>query len=136
MTAPFRWPIRVYWEDTDASGVVYHANYLRWLERGRSEWLRAQGGTQQRWLDQHDIAFTVTELEIRYRKPARLDDELIVLTQVSEVRRASLRFTQVIERIADGVQLAAATVRAASVSRQTFRPCALPSGVFSVTIRG
>ena len=73
--------LRVYWEDTDASGVVYHANYLKWAERGRTEWLRALGGEQQRWIVEAGIAFTVAEMTVRYRRPARLDDRLEVRTR-------------------------------------------------------
>lgn len=126
MNAVFVWPIRVYWEDTDASGVVYHANYLRWFERARTEWLRSRGGHQQAWMEAEDLAFTVSELSVRYRRPARLDDELRVETEVIETRRASLRFAQRLIRVADGVLLAEAEVRAACVSRRTFRPRGLP----------
>jgi acyl-CoA thioester hydrolase len=130
MSAVFEWPIRVYWEDTDASGVVYHANYLRWFERARTEWLRSRGAGQQAWMDTEDLAFTVADLSIRYRRPARLDDELRVETRVIETRRASLRFAQRLIRLADAGLLAEAEVRAACVSRRTFRPRGLPDALF------
>lgn len=129
MSTVFEWPVRVYWEDTDASGVVYHANYLRWFERARTEWLRARGGEQQAWMELEDLAFTVSELNIRYRRPARLDDELRIETEVIETRRASLRFAQRLWRVRDHLLLAEAEVRAACVSRQTFRPRALPASL-------
>lgn len=121
------WPIRVYWEDTDASGVVYHANYLRWAERGRSEWLRAQGGEQQRWIEAQGVAFTVAELSVRYRRPARLDDALQVVTVVERIRRASLTFQQTIEHVARQEILATLSVKAGSVSLESFRPQPLPA---------
>lgn len=126
MSDPHRWSVRVYWEDTDASGVVYHANYLRWFERARTEWLRSRGGDQQAWMETADLAFTVTELNIRYRRPARLDDELRIETVVIQTRRASLRFAQRLLRMDRDEVLAEAEVRAACVSRQTFRPRGLP----------
>lgn len=134
MSEPFLWPVRVYWEDTDASGVAYHASYLRWFERARSEWLRALGGAQQRWMEAEDLAFTVSELSIRYRRPARLDDLLQVRTRVVERGRASLRFRQTLVASTGGAALAEAEVRAACVSRRTFRPRALPALLLSVTI--
>jgi len=126
MSRRFDWPVRVYYEDTDASGVVYHANYLRWLERARTEWLRALGGHQQQMLEAADVAFTVSHLEIHYRRPARLDDQLRVETEVVEVKRASLRFLQRLYREADGELLAEARVRVGCVDYKNFRPRALP----------
>jgi acyl-CoA thioester hydrolase len=70
----FCWPARVYWEDTDGGGVVYYANYLRFMERARTEWLRALGLSQQSLAEAHGIVFTVVGLNIEYRRPARLDD--------------------------------------------------------------
>ncbi|ULQ46477.1 tol-pal system-associated acyl-CoA thioesterase [Flagellatimonas centrodinii] len=122
----FPWSVRVYYEDTDASGVTYHANYLRWFERARTEWLRSLGGHQQRMMDEAGIAFTVSHLDVHYRRPARLDDLLRVDTEVTEVRRASLHFLQRIFREADGELLAEARVRAGCVDQKTFRPRALP----------
>jgi acyl-CoA thioester hydrolase len=134
MSEAFVWPVRVYWEDTDASGVAYHASYLRWFERGRTEWLRALGGGQQQWLEAEDLAFTVSELAIRYRRPARLDDLLEVHTRVAGRGRASLRFRQTLMASTGSALLAEAEVRAACVSRRTFRPRALPALLLSVTI--
>lgn len=126
-TKEFIWPIRVYYEDTDASGVVYHANYLRWFERGRTEWLRAQGWGQETLRTEHGIAFTIANLEITYLKPARLDDELEVVTAVTGIRRASLSFSQFLRhtRVRDMV-LARITLRVACVDMLNFRPRALP----------
>jgi acyl-CoA thioester hydrolase len=123
--------LRVYWEDTDASGVVYHANYLKWAERGRSEWLRALGGEQQRWIDEGGIAFTVAELTVRYRRPARLDDAVQVITDLASQRRASLMFEQRIFNAESGVLLANLSVKAGCVDVNTFRPRPLPDWFFS-----
>ncbi|MDM4771721.1 tol-pal system-associated acyl-CoA thioesterase [Solimonas sp. SE-A11] len=125
----YRWPIRVYYEDTDASGVVYHANYLRWFERARTEWLREKGYGQERLRLEAGVAFTISTIEIGYLKPARLDDELQVQTRVVELRRASLIFEQSLLRD-DGQVLTTARVRIACVDAATFRPKALPSGLF------
>lgn len=122
----FIWPIRVYWEDTDASGVVYHANYLRWFERARTEWLRARGYDQESMRTQLGVAFTVAGLEIRYLRPARLDDALEVTTQAIEIKRASLSFRQQLRRAGSGELLSDTTVRAGCVDAATFRPRALP----------
>lgn len=122
----FVWPVRVYWEDTDASGVVYHANYLRWLERARTEWLRARGLDQESMRTKLGIAFTLASVEIRYIKPARLDDALEVHTEVSEIKRASFGFRQRVLRPSTGEVLTEASVRAACVDAATFRPVPLP----------
>lgn len=127
MTTVFVWPLRVYWEDTDASGVVYHANYLRWFERARTEWLRAKGHDQESMRTQLGIAFTVASLEIRYLKPARLDDALEVQLEVPEARRASLGFRQRLLRTGTGEILSEASVRVGCVDAATFRPRALPA---------
>lgn len=123
----FVWSIRVYWEDTDASGVVYHANYLRWLERARTEWLRTRGLDQENMRTKLGIAFTLASLEIRYLKPARLDDVLEVRTEVSEIKRASFGFRQTVVRAASGELLTEASVRAACVDAATFRPVPMPA---------
>ena len=123
----FVWPIRIYWEDTDASGVVYHANYLRYFERARSEWLRARGHDQESMRVKLRIAFTVANLDIRYIRPARLDDALEATVVISELRRASLSFRQQLRRAGSGEVLAEASVRAGCVDAATFRPVPLPS---------
>lgn len=122
----FSWPVRVYWEDTDASGVVYHANYLRWFERARTEWLRARGFDQERLRVEQGVAFTVASLEIRYLRPAHLDDALSVEVAVAEARRASLSFRQALRRAADGELLSEASVRVGCVDAASFRPRAIP----------
>lgn len=123
--------LRVYWEDTDASGVVYHANYLKWAERGRTEWLRALGGEQQRWIVEAGIAFTVAEMTVRYRRPARLDDRVLIKTELGVQRRASLMFEQRALLADSGELLAQMSVKAGCVDVKTFRPRPLPEWFFS-----
>ncbi|HEX7348558.1 MAG TPA: tol-pal system-associated acyl-CoA thioesterase [Rhodanobacteraceae bacterium] len=125
----FRWRTRVYWEDTDAGGVVYNANYLRFLERARSEWMRAAGVSQAALRESHGIVFVVRELSIAYDQPARLDDELDSSVEVERVRSASLDFRQIINRVADGAMLAHATVRVACVDATRFVPCRIPRDI-------
>lgn len=121
---PFSFPIRVYWEDTDAGGVVYHGSYVRFLERARTEWLRAQGVGQQTLRDVDDVVLAIREMTLDFRQPARLDDELQVSVVLSERRAASLLIAQEISR-GDRV-LVAATVRAACLVASSFKPRPLP----------
>jgi len=90
----FQWPIRVYWEDTDAGGIVFYANYLKFFERARTEWLRHLGIEQQRLRDEIGGMFVVTDTQVRYQRPARLDDFLLVTARVLEAGRASLTIGQ------------------------------------------
>ncbi|HEY2395399.1 MAG TPA: tol-pal system-associated acyl-CoA thioesterase [Rudaea sp.] len=130
LSRPFSWPIRVYWEDTDAGGVVYHASYLRFLERARTEWLRAQGVDQPRVRDDYGVLFVVRDMEIDFLLPARLDDELDVTVETGERRSASMVFSQRIVRRADGAALVAASVRAACIEAASFKPCRIPNHLF------
>ena len=126
--APFYWPVRVYYEDTDASRVVYHAAYVKYFERARTEWLRALGFSQHVLHDELGVVFTVANIEVDFLRPARLDDELVVVVTVEQVRGASIAFSQVLHRKGQpGQPLAKARVRVGSVSFDTFRPCALPA---------
>ena len=90
LKATFQWPLRIYWEDTDAGGIVFYANYLKFFERSRTEWLRSLGIEQQRLRESTGGIFVVTETTVRYHRPARLDDELIVTARLIEKGRASL----------------------------------------------
>lgn len=94
MSELFQWPVRVYYEDTDAQGIVYYANYLKFLERARTEWLRSLGVDQCELRDHHDALFVVAETNIQYLIPARLDDELFVSVEVVEKGRASFTLRQ------------------------------------------
>lgn len=120
----FSWPVRVYWEDTDAGGVVYHASYVRFLERGRSEWLRALGIHQQTLAKDRDLLFAIRAMQLDFLRAARLDDELIVRTVLSQRRGASLVFQQEIRR--GDETLLRAEVRAVCLSASAFRPLPLP----------
>ena len=123
----FSTPQRVYWEDTDAGGVVYYANYLKFLERARTEWLRAQGFSQRELAQRPGIVFAVTNVEVSYQRPARLDDELRVTCELERAGGASLEFAQRIYRRAAAEELlATARVRVACVDAQTLRPQRLP----------
>lgn len=92
--ADFSWPVRVYWEDTDAGGIVFYANYLKFFERARTEWLRSLGLEQQRLREQGAGMFVVTHSDLRYLRPARLDDLLLVTARLLEAGRASLTIAQ------------------------------------------
>ncbi|MCB1625980.1 MAG: tol-pal system-associated acyl-CoA thioesterase [Pseudomonadales bacterium] len=120
----FSWLARVYWEDTDGGGVVYYANYLKFLERARTEWLRARGLSQREIATASGILFTVVDLEIRYRKAARLDDELRVTCKPRYEGRVTVWFDQQVLR--DDELLAEAAVRVACVNASSFRPTAVP----------
>lgn len=125
----FSWRIRVYWEDTDAGGVVYHAGYLRFLERARSEWMRAIGLGQEAVRRSHGVVFVVRGLDIAYDKPARLDDELDADVRVMRLRTASIDIAQAVRRVADDVTLARARVRVACVDDRAFVPRRIPPDI-------
>ncbi|PIV35679.1 MAG: tol-pal system-associated acyl-CoA thioesterase [Lysobacterales bacterium CG02_land_8_20_14_3_00_62_12] len=127
MTSAFTWPIRVYWEDTDAGGVVYHGSYLRFLERARSEWLRARGIDQSQLKRERGLVFVVSRVQLSFRRPARLDDQLLASCVLAERGGASLRFTQTLVRLGDQTVLVEAEVRAACVQATSFRPRAIPA---------
>lgn len=125
-------PVRVYYEDTDAGGVVYHANYLRFMERARTEWLRQLGFEQDRLANEPGIVFVVAGLEISYRKPARFNDELFVSTSINKVGRASIDFEQVIWRNDEKgrrERLTTSCVKVACVDLGTFRPKSIPDTI-------
>ena len=120
----FLWRARVYWEDTDGGGVVFYANYLKYMERARTEWLRSLGHAQSELAEKFGFVFAVVEVKLQYRSPARLDDEMIISCLPVPEGRASIRFQQVIRR-GDTV-LVEGEVRVACVDAKTFRPRRLP----------
>ena len=130
MSASFVWPVRVYYEDTDAGGVVYHARYLHFLERARSEWLRSIGIDQTRLKRERGLVFVVGKLSLSFRRPAKLDDELLASCVLAERRGASLRFTQELRKAGSEQLLLQAEVLAACVEAESFRPTALPAELF------
>ena len=126
-TQPFSWPVRVYYEDTDSGGVVYYANYLRFLERARTEWLRAGGFEQTALAQEHGVVFVVTALSIEYRRPARFNDMLAVTVEPAELGASRIVLLQRVLRQAD--EIVAASVRLACVNTVTFKPARIPESV-------
>lgn len=131
MSWPFRWPVRVYWEDTDAGGLVYHAAYLKFFERARSEWLRAQGLGQRQLAAKRGLLFVVRQMQIDWLRPARLDDLLELELEIRERRRASLSFSQRMLRMEDHAVLCTALVRVACLDAARLKPCPIPADLFS-----
>ncbi len=125
-TGPFVWPVRVYYEDTDAGGVVYYANYLKFLERARTEWLRAGGFGQEELAHEHGVVFVVRRVEADYLKPARLDDELIVTLRVRDLGRSRIEFSQTVEK---KIVLMQAAVQVVCVGAESFKPVQIPAPV-------
>ena len=135
--AAFEFPIRVYWEDTDAGGIVFYANYLRFFERARTEWLRALGLSQHALREETGGMFVVTAAQLQYHRPARLDDLLLVSARVSECRAATLTLhqqahlqpTDTQARPDDTALLCQGQVRLGWVDAATLRPARIPSFV-------
>ena len=124
----FSLPTRVYWEDTDAGGVVYHARYVAFLERARSEWMRSVGHGQQALIDGLDLVFAVRDMHLDFHRPARLDDAREVTVALARVRRASVEFAQQVLR--GGDVLVSARVRVAALDAGGFRPRAIPDALY------
>jgi acyl-CoA thioester hydrolase len=136
MTAPpapvFRLPVRVYWEDTDAGGVVFYANFLKFFERARTVWLRSKGYSQEQLRSERGTGFIVTDAWVSYRRPARLDDLLDVTVALTRVGQASLQIAQQASRIVpDGTNelLADGTIRIGCVELGTYRPRRIPTEI-------
>ncbi len=127
MTEPFRFPLRVYWEDTDAGGIVFYANHLKFFERARTEWLRARGFGQESLRVQTGVMFVVAETNVRYRKPARLDDLIEVTVHVQERGRASLVLSQ--QSLRAGELLCEGSIRLGCVASSTLQPCRIPNDI-------
>jgi len=121
----FHLPVRVYYEDTDAGGVVFYANYLKYMERARTEWLRAAGWNQAALAEDEQLLFAVRSVSVDYLAPARLDDWLEVEARVGELGRARVDFEQAVRR--DGRDLCTARVRVVCIDATTFRPRGLPA---------
>ena len=133
MTAPtpdsvrHRHRMRVYWEDTDAGGVVFYANYLKFFERARTEWLRSLGFSQQRLKEDEGVMFVVSHTAVNYLRPARLDDELEVTVSLQFAGRASMAIAQ--QAWCNGILLAEGQIRIGCVDARTFRPQRIPSPI-------
>jgi len=125
LSEPFRFPLTVYYEDTDAAGVVYYANYLKFMERARTEWLGSLGFGVAEFEAAHGVVFVVHRMEIEYRQPARLSDRLEATMELAELGRARMVALQQVRR---GTSvLAEARVTLACVERSSFRPARIPA---------
>jgi acyl-CoA thioester hydrolase len=122
----FEHPVRVYWEDTDAGGIVFYANYLKFFERARTEWLRSLGIEQSKLRAATGGIFVVTETSVRYLLPSRLDDELLVTARLEEKGRASLIIAQQARLKQDGTLLCEGTIRIGWVDAASLRPARIP----------
>ena len=120
----FSWPVRVYFQDTDAGGVVYHASYVNFMERSRTEWLRSFGYSNAGLMKELGVMFVVRKLELNYLKPALLDDMLTVTTQIKEIGRSRVNVLQTVQR--DGEILSEAEVHLVCVSATEFKPVSVP----------
>ena len=132
----FALPLRVYWEDTDAGGIVFYANYLKFMERARTEWLRSMGIAQQRLREETGGIFVVSETQLKYHRPARLDDELLVTAELRQIGSASLVIAQRVlmskppHRVdAELPLLCEGTIRIGWVQADTLRPARIPREV-------
>jgi len=134
----FHWPVRVYYEDTDSGGVVYYANYLRFMERARTEWLRSLGVEQDRLIEQEGVLFAVRHVDVDYLKPARFNEQLEVTSRVIESGRASLTFEQTITRMdaETKTELCRGQVKIACLGAELFRPRPLPEFLRTILKNG
>lgn len=125
----FVWPVRVYYEDTDYGGVVYYANYLKFMERARTEWLRSIGFEQDQLLASEGIIFAVRTVELGYHQPARFNDALEVSASLAAIGRASLTFRQEVRRADDDRVLCSGKIKLACVDKKTMRPVPIPTAL-------
>lgn len=121
----FHWPVRVYYEDTDAAGIVYHANYLAFMERARTEWLRSLGFEQDQLLREEQMVFVITRSDVRYQQPARFNQELRVVSRLERLRRVSFQMQQRITS-ADGTPVCSALNELACVRADSYALCRIP----------
>ncbi len=127
MQQPFVWQLRVYWEDTDGGGVVYHSRYLNFFERSRTEWLRSRGVQQAKLAAEHGLIFVVRRMEIDFLRAARMDDELEVGVALQKMGRSRMELAQEMVRKGDGEVLARAAVTAACLDAESFKPKQVPA---------
>ena len=127
----FLWPVRVYYEDTDAAGIVYHANYLRFMERARTEWLRALGFEQDALVRDHGVVFVITESNLAFKRAARFNDELVVRSTLENVRGASIEFAQVVTDKLGGTLCSARNV-VACVTATNLQPRRIPAHMMEI----
>lgn len=125
--ASFQWKLRVYWEDTDAGGIVFYANYLKFFERSRTEWLRNLGVEQQRLKEATGGMFVVVQTSVKYLRPARLDDELMVTARLQECGRASMTIEQ--QALLEDELLCEGTIRIGWVNSTSMQPARIPQNI-------
>lgn len=125
----FKWPVRVYYEDTDAGGVVYHSNYVTFMERARTEWLRHLGYEQDELKDKDNVLFVVRSVNVKFNQPARFNDLLDVSVELKNKGKASLVLTQKIQRHGEDAVLCEGEVKIASISADKFRPVPTPQTI-------
>ena len=125
---PFAWPVRVYWEDTDAGGIVFYANYLKFFERARTEWLRSRGIEQRLLKETVNGMFVVSDAQLRYHQSARLDDELLVTAWPTQSGRVSMTIQQQawLKTPTGPVLLCEGTIRAGWIDATTYKPTRIP----------
>lgn len=128
----FHWPTRVYYEDTDAGGVVFYANYLKFFERARTEMLRSMGFEQDQLIAEQNLVFVVRSVQIDYLSPARFNEYLDVSAEVTQTKKVSLNFEQIVSR--DGVVLCKGNVRIACLDTETMKPRAIPDNLLQKLI--
>ena len=125
----FLWPIRIYYEDTDSGGVVYYANYLKFMERARTEWLRAEGFEQDELIAEDNVIFAVRSVQADYLSPARFNEELVISTKVIKKGKASITIEQVVKRDKD--VLCRAVIKIASLNAHDFKPAIMPENLYN-----
>lgn len=131
----FDWTVRVYYEDTDSGGVVYYANYLKFMERARTEWLRARGFEQDALIRDAGVIFAVRSASVDYLRPARFNEQLTVRSTVHDSGRANVVFDQRILRADDAELLTCGRIKIASLDAETFRPKPLPKDLLEALSR-
>ena len=130
-TQPFAWPVRVYYEDSDAQGLVYFANYFKFMERARTEWIRSLGVEQDELMHKERRVFVVVDTQADFLEPARFNDELLVTARLVKLTRASFLIEQKIFRHSlDGTLLCQGTTRAALLDADTLKPVRVPASLF------
>ena len=126
---PFVWKVRVYWEDTDAGGVVYHSRYLNFFERARTEWLRSLGVDQSKLAEEENVLFAIRHMDIDFEQAARLDDELDVTVHSVETSGVRMNFRQDMTRRSDQQQVASAKLTAVCLKADSFKPTRMPKWI-------
>ena len=128
---PFVWKVRVYWEDTDAGGVVYHSQYLNFFERARTEWLRSKGVHQEKLVSEDKVLFAIRHMDINFVQAARLDDELDITVHTVKAGGVRINFSQDMTRCSDRQLVATAKLTAACLKADSFKPTRMPKWIWA-----